>query len=225
MDFRTGELVKLTRGPFGASGYTAWSPDSRAVALWRPTEPGIEVFDRSGRRLAELPIHVKKRSVVMSSSSRVTVFDHPAGRDKPRVRFTTYDLKGARVATTYCALPSGYPPRATAVDDYDGDRLWIHALVDSKRYVYRHSIIDTSSGSVIEDIQHSGTVPYIDQWVRPGVYLAGVSGAPDGVYAVDSDTAEMVRLSQLELHRDQEGYENHANSQFARDLVFDGRQG
>jgi hypothetical protein len=219
-NFRTAESVRLTQGAYTKSA--SWSPDSQVVALWTITEPGIEVFDRTGRRLAELSINVKKRSVFMPNDHRVTIFDPAVDRSAPRIRFTTYDLSGTVVRTTYCALPAGYPPRATAVDGYDGRRLWITALVDTKRWTYRYSVIDTTTGVVIHDIEHSGELPWIEQWVRPGLYVSGILGAPDGLYAVDPDTGVMTRFSVIDAY-DQAGYENHAHSQFARDLVFGDR--
>lgn len=218
-DFRTAESVKLTPGAFTKSA--SWSPGSQAVALWTITEPGIEIFDRTGRRLAMLSIDVRKRLVFMPNDHRVTIFEPAVDRSAPRIRFTTYDLKGMVVETTYCALPSGYPPRATGVDGYDGRRLWISALVDSKRWVYRYSVVDTSTGVVIHDIVHTGAVPWFEQWVRPGLYVSGIVGAPVGLYAVDPKTGVMARFSVLDMYV-QEGYENHAHSQFARDLVFGG---
>ncbi len=115
------------------------------------TEPGLEVFDRAGRRIADLPIKVKKRLVFMPNSRHVTIFDAPVERPEPRIRFTTYDLDGTAVETASCALPSGYPQRDMGVDGYDGRRLWISALLDSKHGVTRYSIIDTAIGTVIQD--------------------------------------------------------------------------
>lgn len=218
IDFSSARLVKLTRGSQAKSA--SWSPDSASVALWTITEPGIEIFDRAGRRIADLPINIKKRSVLMPDSAHITIFDPSDDRTKALLRFTTYDLDGKSVSSDSCELPDGYPPRATGVSAFDGKRLWISALVDSKNYTYRHSIIDTSTGRVTQDVEYTGTVPYFDQWVPPGVYMAGIVGAPDGIYAADADTGEVARLSRIGVYQDQEGYENHAGSQFATDLVF-----
>ncbi len=217
VNFRTGELVKLTDL---FTSYASWSPDSRAVALWSMTKPGLEVFDRAGRRIASLPISLKKRRVLMPNRRHITIFEPAALRPAPRIRFTTYDLDGMPVGTAYCALPSGYPPRATGVDGYDGDRLWISAQLDSEQGLFRYSVIGTSAGTVVQDFQHAGYVPYIEQQVQPGVYVTTIGGGPDGIYAVDPDTGEMARISRIGLYPNQEGYENHANDQFARDLIF-----
>jgi hypothetical protein len=98
--------------------------------------------------------------------------------------------------------------------------LWISAVVGPKRGVYRRSVIDVTTGTVTADLEFTGWVPDFDQWARPNVYLAGIEGKPKGIYAVDAETGEVTRLSRIGVYRDQEGYENHANSQFATDLVF-----
>jgi hypothetical protein len=46
IDFRTATMVRLTRGSHPKSA--SWSPDSKAVALWTITDPGIEVSNRGG---------------------------------------------------------------------------------------------------------------------------------------------------------------------------------
>jgi hypothetical protein len=221
VDFRTGELVKLSRA---SHTYSArWSPDSKTVALWSITSPGLEVFDRTGHRVASLSIDVKKRSMFVDNGGRVTIFEPLAPGAEPSLNFTTYDLDGAPVVSKFCALPAGYPPRLTGVDGYDGRHLLIGALVDRRHGVYRYTMIDTESGTVVDDIRYAGWVPYVDERVEPGAYMAGITGGPDGIYGVDPSTGDMTRLSQIGVYRNQAGYENHAHDQFARDLIFNSK--
>lgn len=184
-------------------------------------KPSLLVFDRSGRRLATLSIDVGKRQVIMPNRRQITIFGRTTSRQKPRIGFTTYNLDGSIAGKTNCAVPSGYPARAMWPFGFDGRLLRIGGLINEKRAVYRDSFIDTHAGTVIHDIEH-GLHPYFDEWVQPGLYINGIAGGPDGIYAVDPDTGKAVRLTQLSLY-DQEGYENHANSQFATDLVFGGK--
>lgn len=91
------------------------------------------------------------------------------------------------------------------------------ALTDDGRAVYRYTVLDLETGNVASDVTHTGYVPYVNQLVHPGVYVAGIEGASDGLYAVDPSTGDMLRLTSVTPDADQEGYENHPNSQFATD--------
>jgi len=218
IDFGTGEFAKLSKGDF--LKYARWSPDSRSVALWTIRQPGVEIFSRSGRRIAQLQINVGKRSAFMLDGRRLAVFDPVARRSPARLHYTIFDLSGHPVEHGSCVLPAGYPPRSTGVDGFDGRHLWISALISSDRQIYRYSSIDVSAGKVIYDTRYTGTAAYVEQVVQPGLYVTGIVGAPDGIYAMDPQTGDMIRVSRIRLYPKQQGYENHANDQFSRDLIF-----
>ena len=218
VDFSTGDLIDLPslHGIFAPS----WSPDSGMVAFW-DNGSAVHVFDRSGRRVAELPIDVGKNSLVLASDNGGVTLARVSGpQPKPRVQLKTYDRNGDVVESLSCVLPSGYPVSRTGVDGYDGRNLWLSALVDRKRWEYRYAMIDVRTGTVVADIQHRGFSPWIDQWVSPGVYTGDFAGGSEGIYGVDPDSGEMVMLTQVEHYRYQGGYENHPYGDLATDLII-----
>ncbi|MEP7736831.1 hypothetical protein ABKW28_04185 [Nocardioides sp. 31GB23] len=216
VDLRTGNVRDLT--PARMSGI-AWAQDSSGVALWSPTDPGITIFDKRGRQTDRVPVDVGKRRVFLLPEGHLTLAESVED-EVPSVRLVTISSDGAALRTQTCALPQGYRSRDTGVRTFDGRRLLLSALVDQRRFVYRFTLLDMATGEVIEDFEHRGDVPQIANRSAPGVYPTDISGGPDAIYGIDPLTGDMTPLSRTYPYRDQGGYENHAASQFATDLMF-----
>lgn len=213
LNFRTGEVVDL-----GLPGgfQTAWSPDSSVLGIWNPHQAGVLLFDGTGRLITEEPVDVGKRRVSLDNDARVTVFEPNRAS---AIAFTTYGANGGWAEARTCAIPTDYPDGQASVH-LDGHHLRVEGLIDKGKAVYRFTVIDLETGNVVSDMTHTGYVPYVNQLVWPGIYMAGIEGASDGVYAADPSTGDMLRLTSLAPFTGQEGYENQPNSQFATDLVF-----
>lgn len=225
-DFATGEMIALSKAK---NLYSAWSPDSQTVALWNPLRNGIETFDLSGNRVAKFPLAPDQYSVYVSNGGSVTSFVQSTHR-APVIRYTTQTPDGTRVEQK-CDLPLGFLPSQAFVEGYDGRYIWLDSLNRSSgEFIYRNAVIDTMTGTVVEDVANKGEchrskapaatcAPYIANWLKPGVLLSTISDGADGIYAVDPEGDSLVRISRISLYR-QAGYANHANDQFARDLIF-----
>lgn len=216
VDLESGDVRDLADSQMSS---TAWAEDSSAVALWSMTDPGILIFDRSGQRTGEVPVDVVKRQVFLLPDEQVTLTESVGG-DVPSIRLVTVGFDGVTARTQTCALPKGYRFRDTGVRAYNGRELLLSALVDRRRFAYRFTLLDLVTGEVIEDFEHRGAVPQIANRSAPGLYITDISGGPDAIYGIDPRSGDMAPLSRISPYRDQGGYENHAASQFAPDLVF-----
>lgn len=224
LDLGTGRFTPL---PAGQSAWTSWSPDSRLLAIWNPMRSGarrlrdrVAIVDRSGGRFAEVPVKVRNREVFISDDGRITTWRYST-KNTEFLRFRRFDIDGRHTGRLTCAIPAGFPPEHAWVERYDGRYLWLSGLVDRRRFVYRNTVIDTWEGTVVQDVEITGFDPHLTDWVEPGVFVSSIATGPSSLYAVDPETGVVAAISRIGLYPHQSGYENHAHSEFAADLVFD----
>lgn len=216
VDLETGDVRDLSPARLSSA---AWAQDSSSLALWSSTDSGITIFDKRGIQTDVVPVDVGKRQVFLLSDNRVTLAE-TVGGEVPSLRLVSTSFNGTTVRTQTCALPEGYRFRDIGVRAFDGRRVLLSALVDRRRFVYRFTLMDLATGEVIEDFEHRGDVPQIASRSASGLYLTDISGGPNAIYGIDPRNGDMTPLSRIYPYRDQAGYENHAASQFAPDLIF-----
>ena len=158
----------------------------------------------------------------MSDSQSVAVIDVTGTGGRPTLEVTTYGLAGDQLETFTCAVPSGYPKAAISVAGYDGEHVWLSALVDQKREIYRNSVIDVTTGEVTQDIEHRGVVPFSTSR-SPSGHSSPASGRVAQPLRSRPGHGRHGGHQSNRPYADQSGYSNHASSQYATDLVFGDR--
>lgn len=219
VDFKTGKMRRLLTSRFAWS--SQWSSNSKYLVLSDIAKTGIHLFDRSGKRLATLSVTPRKKTVQITDDGEVVVFDRITKQTGPRLSYTIYDHDANAIDEHRCLLPDGFPT-GTGVDLFDGRRLWITALVDKQKSIYRHALIDLTTRTVLHNVDWGGSeFIWFPGPAGTSTYLSSVNGGARGIFGIDAEAGIATRLTRITPYERQEGYENHANSEFARDLIFD----
>lgn len=216
LDFGTGQIRNLSSD---RSANVSWSPDSRFVALWSWVHAGVQIFNRAGRRVASPLIKItKSEQLFVGSDRRITIFDLSEQTRSAVLRWRTLNTRGHAGVAHTCTLSDSYSSNLWP-QGFDGTIAWIAAVENIGGRAYRNTLIDLSDGTIVQDYLSDGT-PYIDDVVRPGIFVTSIQGDSKAIYAVDPQLGALVPISRVWPYAHQSGYENHAYSEFAADLIF-----